>query len=98
MRKPCTLSGLLLALMTHLTLGASAQTAPDKGYLCFTANTAGSKAELDVVGTPADVTLQTSTDDTSWNDYTIATTITLANVSDKVYFRNAADIVTSFFL
>ena len=87
MRKHYTLSGLLLCLMTLFTLSASAT--PDKNYLCFTAGKADSWVNVCVNGTPADVTLQTSTDGTNWNEYTLNTPITLDNIGDKVYFRNA---------
>ena len=87
MKRHYTLSGLLLCLMTLFTLNASA--APDKNYLCFTAGKADSWVNVWVNGTPADVTLQTSTDGTNWNEYTLNTPITLANIGDKVYFRNA---------
>ena len=58
--------------------------------LCFTAEEAGSTVSLSNYytngGYPA-VRLQTSTDGTSWNDYTVNDTITLTNVGDKVYFK-----------
>ena len=98
MKRHYTLSGLLLCLMTLFTLSASAQ--PDKDYLCFTANTAGSTVKLVKSGSPTAIALEYSTDGTNWNDYTIGTTtstlITLTNEGDKVYFRNKADEVTGF--
>ena len=36
-------------------------------------------------------TFQTSTDGNAWTDYTYATSITLTNVGDKVYFKAKAD-------
>ena len=80
---------VLLSVMGLFTLGASAQ-----DYLCFTANTAGSTIKLKKSLSPTEVTLQTSTDGTTWSDYTIGTDITLANAGDKVYFRNASEDVT----
>ena len=96
MKRHYTLSGLLLCLMTLFTLSASAQ--PDKNYLCFTANTARSEVMLIRYGTPTAVTIEYSTDGTNWNDYPINKLIKLANVDDKVYFRNAkpASEVTGF--
>ena len=80
---------VLLSVMGLFTLGASAQ-----DYLCFTANTASSTVKLKKSYSPTEVTLQTSTDGTTWSDYTIGTDITLANAGDKVYFRNASEDVT----
>lgn len=67
--------------------------------LCFTANTANSTLYLKKNGSPATVTLETSTDWKNWNTYTIGSsmgTITLANVWDKVYFRNTSETDTWF--
>ena len=80
---------VLLSVMSFVTLSASAQ-----DYLCFTANTASSTVKLKKSQSPTEVTLQTSTDGTTWSDYTIGTDITLANAGDKVYFRNASEDVT----
>ena len=55
--------------------------------LCFTAEEAGSTVKLTKVGSAPDVNLQTSTNGSSWNPYTIEDTITLANIGDKVYFK-----------
>ena len=49
-------------------------------YLCFTANTAGSKVTLNKTGSPTAVTLETSTDGINWSTYTIGSTITLSNI------------------
>ena len=94
MKRHYTLSGLLLCLMTLFTLSASA--APDKDYLCFTAETAGSTVKLIKFGSPTAVTIEYSTDGTTWSTYTFSTDITLTNVGDKVYFRNASSGVTTF--
>ena len=63
---------------------------PKCDALCFTAEEANSEITLSNYytnnGYPA-VRLRTSTDGTSWNDYTVNDTITLTNVGDKVYFR-----------
>ena len=55
--------------------------------LCFTAEEAGSTVKLTKVGSAPDVNLQTSTNGSSWNPYTVEDVITLANVNDKVYFK-----------
>lgn len=67
-------------------------------YLCFTANTANSTVQLRKYWSPASVTLETSTDGSSWSTYTIWNTITLSNVWDKVYFRNTSETTTRFSL
>ena len=64
--------------------------------LCFTANTAGSTVQLIKNGTLTAITLETSTDWTTWNTYTIWNTITLTNIWDKVYFRNTSETTTWF--
>ena len=60
-----------------------------RDYLCITAEKAGATVQLVKDGSPADVSLQYSTDCGKWDNYTIGTEITLTNVDDKVYFRNA---------
>ena len=58
-------------------------------YLCFTSEEAGSTVAMAVNGTPTKgQAFETSTDGTNWSVFTPGTTtITLANVGDKVYFR-----------
>ena len=58
-------------------------------YLCFTAEEAGSTIAMAVNGTPTKgQAFEYSTDGTNWSVFTPGTTtITLANVGDKVYFR-----------
>lgn len=68
----------------------------DVNYLCFTANTAGSTVKLTKTGSPTVVSLETSTDGSTWTDYTIWNTITLSNIWDKVYMRNKSNTVTGF--
>lgn len=64
---------------------------PAGPWLCFTANTANSTIHLDKVGTPNAISLETSTDGTTWTDYrwtdTTGDTLTLTNIGDKVYMR-----------
>ena len=62
--------------------------------LCFTAEEANSTIKMLKNGPAPTVYLETSTtgDDGSWSDFTVgSTTITLANVGDKVYFRAKRD-------
>lgn len=64
--------------------------------LNFTANTAGSTIKLNKTGSPTAVTIETSTDWNNWSTYTFGDTITLTNIWDKVYFRNASGTDTWF--
>jgi hypothetical protein len=64
--------------------------------LCFTANTANSTVQLTKTGSPTVVTLETSTDWSTWTDYTIWDTITLSSIWDKVYIRNKSETPTGF--
>ena len=65
-------------------------------YLCFTANTANSTVKLNKTWSPTAVTLETSTDGSTWSAYTFWTDITLSNIWDKVYFRNTSETTTWF--
>jgi len=65
-------------------------------YLCFTANTASSTVKLSKNGSPTSVTLETSTDGSSWTTYSFGTQITLSNIWDKIYFRNTSETTTAF--
>jgi hypothetical protein len=62
--------------------------------LTFTAESAGAILSLNSNDGP-DVTLETSTtgEEGSWQPYTVGTEITLANVGDKVMFRNSSDTI-----
>lgn len=53
--------------------------------LCFTGLQDNSTVQLAAQGSPHSIQLQTSTDGTTWNSYTVGTSITL-NEGDKVYF------------
>ena len=64
--------------------------------LCFTANTANSIVRLRKHNSPANVTLETSTDLNTRTTYTIDSSITLSNVGDKLYFRNTSETDTMF--
>ena len=66
--------------------------------LCFTAVEANSSVKLKKFGSPTLPDLVTSTDGKTWTDFTPgATTITLANIGDKVYFRRkGTEAGTSF--
>lgn len=64
--------------------------------LCFTTNTAWSRVILSKTWSPYSVALEISTDWNTWNDYSFGTYITLANIWDKVYFRNKSESNTGF--
>ena len=71
----------------------------DLDYLCFTAEKAGSTVSMKKYGSPSLPALETSTNGVNqWTDFTPGTTtITLANVGDKVYFRkNGKEAATTF--
>lgn len=55
-------------------------------WLCFTAEEAGSTVALVKARTPPEITLETSRDGLVWTPYTIGSTITLANVGDRIFF------------
>ena len=59
--------------------------------LCFTAQEANSTVRLDKVGSPNFISIKTSTNGSTWTDYSwtnnTGDTLTLANVGDKVYMR-----------
>ena len=60
--------------------------------LCFEAIDDGATIALRHIGNNLKTaTFQTSTDGQNWTDYTYATSITLANAGDKVYFKAKAD-------
>lgn len=71
---------------------------PVPPYLCFTANKANASFTLYKYGSPTAITLETSTDWENWTPYTINSTITLANIWDKVYMRNTSETTTWFSL
>lgn len=65
-------------------------------YLCFTAEVNSSEVALRKYNSPAVVSLEYSTNGTTWNPYTIWTLISLPTVWDKVYFRNTSTTNTQF--
>lgn len=68
-----------------------------KEPLCFTAVDAGATIAFNKVGSPDDASIVTSTDGKTWTPYTFGTTITLANVGDKAYFRADDENDISFY-
>lgn len=82
--------------MTYLTMKGFNKTTPPRLPLCFTANSSSSTVQLIRTGTASSITLETSSDGSNWNTYTIWDTITLSNIWDKVYFRNKSETDTLF--
>ena len=66
----------------EVALGSTASDA-----LCFTAKYSYSTIQLTNVGNPDGINLQTSTNGSSWDYYTIGDTITVPNEGGKVYFK-----------
>ena len=63
-----------------------------KTPLCFEAVDSGATIALKCNGNNLKIAaFQTSTDGQNWTDYTYATSITLTNTGDKVYFRTKED-------
>ena len=61
---------------------------PTAEPLCFTAEEANSTVALSAVGSAPVVSLECSTDGSTWSPFVVGTTtVTLANVGDKVYVR-----------
>ena len=64
---------------------------PTNDWLCFTATQANSTVKLNKNGSPGAISLETSTEGSTWSDYSwtdsTGDTLTLANVGDKIYFR-----------
>ena len=64
---------------------------PVGDWLCFTAEEANSTVHLDKAGSPGAISLETSTNGSTWTDYSwsgnTGDTLTLANVGDRVYMR-----------
>ena len=75
----------------NVQLWGGEQPAPTADWLCFTAEQANSTVQLDKNGSPNAIYLETSTDGSTWTDYSwtdsTGDTLTLANVGDKVYMR-----------
>ena len=66
-----------------------------KTPLCFEAVDAGATIALNCIGNNLKTaSFQTSTDGQNWSDYKYATSITLTNAGDKVYFKAKADNTT----
>lgn len=82
--------------MVYTTLMTVKRKKPVFNPLCFTAEEANSTVQLNKNWSPAAVELEISTDWITWTDYTIGSTITLANVWDKVYMRNKSETDTWF--
>ena len=57
-------------------------------WLCFTAEEANSTVAMKANGSAPTVSLEYSTDGNTWNPFVVgSTTVTLANIGDKMYMR-----------
>ena len=57
-------------------------------WLCFTAEEANSTVAMKAKGSAPSVSLEYSTDGNNWNPFVVGTTtVTLANIGDKMYVR-----------
>ena len=57
-------------------------------WLCFTAEEAGSTVRMVAEGSAPEVSLEYSTDGNTWSPFVVGTTtVTLANIGDKMYMR-----------
>ena len=61
-------------------------------WLCFTAQQANSTVAMKKNGSAPTVSLEYSTDGMTWNQFVVGTTtVTLANIGDKMYMRATSD-------
>jgi hypothetical protein len=73
-------------------LGPDKATESIEDILCFEAAEANSTISMQAVGDAPAVSLKTTTDGISWRDFIVGqTTICLADVGDKVYFKAKDD-------
>ena len=73
-------------------LGPDKATEPIEDILCFEAAEANSTISMQAVGDAPAVSLKTTTDGILWRDFIVGqTTICLADVGDKVYFKAKED-------
>ena len=61
-------------------------------WLCFTADEANSTVAMKKNGSSTTVSLEYSTDGNTWNPFVVgSTTVTLANIGDKMYVRATSE-------
>lgn len=61
---------------------------PTANWLCFTAEEANSTVAMSAEGSAPEVSLEYSIDGSTWSPFVVGTTtVTLANIGDKVYVR-----------
>ena len=64
------------------------KSAPLGDWLCFTSEEANSTVAMEANGSAPTVSLEYSTDGNTWSPFVVGTTtVTLANIGDKVYVR-----------
>lgn len=85
---PAAIVRSMMAARNAMSVNKSGQPAEEYWGLCFTAEEAGSTVGMVKYGSPKEITLLSSTDGNTWNVFTVGeTTITLANVGDKVWLK-----------
>ena len=77
----------------HIKNWIIAHSKPKMTQLCFTAEEAGSTVKMVANGSAPTVSLEYSTDGNTWSPFVVSkegvegTTVTLANIGDKMYMR-----------
>ena len=72
----------------HIKNWIIAHSKPKMTPLCFTAEEAGSTVKMVAEGSAPTVSLEYSTDGNTWSPFEVgSTTVTLANIGDKMYMR-----------
>lgn len=67
-------------------------TPPTGNWLCFTAEETNSTVKMTKAGSITTASLECSTDGTTWSPFVVdTTTVTLANIGDKVYVRATSE-------
>lgn len=74
------------AMQSALT-GIFRGTTPPNNWLCFTSKQAGSWIQLDKMGSPATVYLESSLNGYAWKNYSIGSRFSFSRAGSKVYFR-----------
>ena len=78
----------LIANSINITTGPKL----DEPWLCFTAEEAGSTVKMAAYGEAPKVSLEYSTDGNTWSPFVVGTTtVTLANIGDKMYMRATSE-------
>lgn len=94
--RECGVTGTMTPLEMPTKIGSIV--VDTRPWLCFTAEEANSTIRLDKVGTPDAISLETSTEGTTWTDYgwtdLSGDTLTMTNIGDKVFMRAKTENTT----